>query len=502
MRAIAAVAAAVAFLCLLLLSSDGVLPALTLRALSQRSNASTALLAALNASRAEVAQLRAALAERDAQLQDSYREEDALTSDVEALEAALARLGAAAGAPSGALAAPQRVLACITVGYSMPEYATEARYAMLRRQLHSYREACEAGFDVDVVLVAYEGWDAAAAPLDLAAFVCRRTGASVPVSVEAFALEPLPPGTHGTAGTLAFQHRKIFAREAARYDLFVCQEDDVAIDAGHLAYFAAWSARFAGSDFYPGFVSYEIAPWAEEEGEGEGGAAAAAAAAPPAPSASQQRPWPAASPASVILDWRLSDVCVINAAAAQLAAPWSSSCCMYMLTAAQLARAMAAPTPWLGALEHASTRGEFNPRFGSPRWLHELFAVVVPLRDLARALFWHSTNRYVAELRARMAGGADVPPQSFGVGLNGLSLAELVAVLGACPGSALAGAGGAAGAAGARARTRVEGRCEEACAVATHVRVEKARLFGRTPLRAEYTCLSAAEVHYPFVERR
>ena len=459
------------------------------RAAAQRAHASA---------QAEVARLQALAEERVQLLRESLEEEDALVLEVEALTAERAAAAAAAAQQQ-----PTRVLACITVGYAFAEYATAERYAMLQRQLRSYAEACEAGYEVDVILVSNEGWDPTSAPIDLGATVCQRSGRSLSVRVERFPLRSLPPGTHGTHGDLAFQHRAIFAREAGRYDLYVCQEDDVALQGAHLAYFARAARAFEGTDYMPGFVTYEVAPWAESEEE----ALLPAANASAAPG---EDPWraTAASPSAVILDWRLADACVLDDLGTQLAAAWSSSCCAYVLTAAQLARALReAPGGWLTALSHASTSGEFNPRFGSARWLHALWEVVVPLGELTRgALLWHSTNRYVRELQARMAGAgggsAPPPPQSYGVGLNGLSLVEAVGVFGGCAGSPLAALQSAASAAVmARAVVRGAESCSAPCAQGVrHVRVEKERLFGRAPLQVEYQCLPSDQAHFPFVE--
>ena len=453
------------------------------------------LRAEAEALRAQKARLEAELAESKAHLQEAHSDAELNAREADEAEA----LAASLVAREEQLHAPHaRVLACITVGFAFPEYATQQRYALLARQLQSYAEACEGGFDVTVVLVVNEGWDPGSAPLDWAAFVCRRTGSSLPIRVQHFPFAALPEGTHGTHGDLAFQHRKVFEAEAHNFDLFVCQEDDVLVQAPHLRYFLRWSSAFAGSMYYPGFLTYELAPWAESEVD---------PVVDNTTTPSLTTPLAHLSASSIILDWRLSDACIINdelpSMGTQLVAPWSSSCCLYMLTAAQLVHARAS-SPWLTALGDASTRGEFNPRFGSARWLHGLWAVVLPLVELrtGRSLVWHSTNCYVSELRERMAQappGSPIPPQSFGVGLNGLSLVEAWAVFGVCPGSVLAGEGTEGS--WRIARERLQGQCM-ACPVAHHVRVTKARLFERAPLEVQYECLEEGGLHFPFVERR
>jgi hypothetical protein len=110
----------------------------------------------LRGSRAEAEALKAQKQQLEAELKKSAKEARSAaelnareTDEAEALAAALHTKEVLQ-----ALRAPHaRVLVCITVGFAFPEYATQDRFAMLARQLQSYAEACEAGFDVTVVLV-------------------------------------------------------------------------------------------------------------------------------------------------------------------------------------------------------------------------------------------------------------------------------------------------------------------------------------------------------------
>ena len=62
----------------------------------------------------------------------------------------------------------------------------------------------------------------------------------------------------------------------------------------------------------------------------------------------------------------------------------TDACCMYMITQAMLYEA-ANTSAWLGALK--TVQGEFNPYFGSARWLQERRRVTVPLTELHYSLF-------------------------------------------------------------------------------------------------------------------
>ena len=99
--------------------------------------------------------------------------------------------------------------------------------------------------------MAYEGWNWSSR-VDPARHFCLRTLSSINITASLQPFQPLPSGTYGTNGTLAFKHRLVFLREQANYDLFVCQEDDAVVAPHHLSYFLRWSAWFNGTDFYPG----------------------------------------------------------------------------------------------------------------------------------------------------------------------------------------------------------------------------------------------------------
>ena len=192
----------------------------------------------------------------------------------------LVRLPEAGGPPWAALpskaSAPAalRVLAVITGAWALPDYDTPVRYRYLAHQLQRYAAACDLGYDVSVVLATYEPWNHTG-KVDLTQPLCARTMSSVPVRVALFKQEPIPSGCFGAAGTLAFQHRRIFLEERANFDLFLSQEDDIALEPYHLSYFVRWSSFFEGTDFYPGFAQFEVAPWNKRSPGGPPGSVAA-----------------------------------------------------------------------------------------------------------------------------------------------------------------------------------------------------------------------------------
>ena len=365
-------------------------------------------------------------------------------------------------------AAPIRVLAAITGGWALREYATPERYALLHDQLSRYAAACEAGYDVTVALIAYEGWRANE-HVDASRYFCARIGATLPITVHLFPFQPLPPKAFGAAGTLAFQHRRLFLRFADAFDLFLVQEDDVAVLPGHFDYFLQWADFFRGTDFYPGVVFYELAPFlqnasGEDSGLGE------------------------VSARHVFLDFRLNDAYLLRHKSEPLLSMWSSSCCAYMLSASQLKRAIAKDS-WLGDLQ--TREGEFNPYFGSARWLHADYRVVVPAQDLRRAMLWHSPNKYVrAHWEQERAGGVS-GGQAF---LTRQTMAEAFAVLGLCCNGSLAD--GAA----KDVRIRAVGDDCGKCAEAVLLKVEKERLV-LEELYVAFECVREVDVLFPPVER-
>lgn len=120
------------------------------------------------------------------------------------------------------------VLAAITGGWSHTSgiWASKERLHWLASQLHSYVHMCEQGWEVHVVLVAYRPWPSStmAGLHDPSIFHCSRLHALLPVVVSLHDVEPLPPGTTSTGGTLSSKHRLVFlALRDMGYQFFVNQ---------------------------------------------------------------------------------------------------------------------------------------------------------------------------------------------------------------------------------------------------------------------------------------
>lgn len=360
-----------------------------------------------------------------------------------------------------------RVLAVINGGWSEAQYATPQRMALLHDQLLRYVYACEEGYDVHVLLLTYEGWRADES-VDMSRYFCSRRASSFRVTVQLFPMEPLPPGTHGTLGTLAFQHRAIFQRDVHLYDLFLVQEDDVAVLPSHLDYFLRWTAVFKGTEFYPGLLFYELAPWL----------------VPTLGDGSAVLPGNNVSDKHAFLDWRLNDAYLLRGPADhQLLSLWSSSCCAYMLTQAQLMRAVAQPS-WMGALHTFS--GEFNPYFGSARWMHRDYKVVVPAGDLRRAMLWHEPNKYI--LSEWRAAGTDTASAKR---LGRITLAEAEAVLAPCCRDCVAHSN-----ADSREALHAIGEDCSQCQDAVAFNIVP-KLGQVEPLKVAYECVRALDVMFP-----
>eukprot|EP00887_Chlorella_sp_A99_P003355 scaffold26.g3355.t1 len=320
----------------------------------------------------------------------------------------------AGGAGVAGAAAPARVLAVVVGGWALPGYRSPQRYALLRRALLSYTDACEAGLDVDVVLITYEGWNTTlqAGAWDPTHLWCERTMAQLNVSVVLFQHEKLPPGTFGTAGTLAFQHRRLFLAARDAYDLFVVQEDDMAIRPHHLLYYLRWSERFLGTDFVPSFVQFEVPPPSAAAAETGGRAAAQGA--------EEAQPWRRDS-SSMRLEAFIKSLTLLRWRGRPYLARLHN-CCFHMLTRAQLAAATANASAWLGYLHEI--KGEFNPQITTAAWLEPRARFLLPLEDLHLALVHHGTNRYSTSYEAKAANISGL--------YNLLTFGEVVHLLATC----------------------------------------------------------------------
>lgn len=142
----------------------------------------------------------------------------------------------------------KRLLVSIIVGDA-------SRPRLLARVLDSLVHVCEAGYEVHVVLMVQQPWAVNDAELySKSRFLCFRTGADLPVVTQLHTHHGPPMST-----PLSSLHRRLFVDMMDRYDLFLSQEDDMLVQARHVAYFAKWAHQFRGTDLYPGFAVSEVA---------------------------------------------------------------------------------------------------------------------------------------------------------------------------------------------------------------------------------------------------
>lgn len=137
-----------------------------------------------------------------------------------------------------------RMLATITI-------ATQARPDTLVRQLDAYVAACEAGFEVHVVLVTYTSWSHNDAGIyQKTRYLCMRLAADMPIVVW--------KEHENVAYRLSAKHRSVFFQMKDKYDFFLSQEDDYMVLPRHLQYFVKWNNKLKGTDMLPGFAAMEV----------------------------------------------------------------------------------------------------------------------------------------------------------------------------------------------------------------------------------------------------
>jgi hypothetical protein len=196
---------------------------------------------------------------------------------------------------------------------------------------------------------------------------------SLPIKVVLHDIESLPNGTYGALGTLAFKHRLIFQEERENYDIYVSQEDDIAIEPHHLSYFLKWSSFFEGTNLYPGFQWFEFTPW--ENGNDN-----------------SPRDTMSLVSSSQVTVRRLSHLWLYRIKNVDFISPGSINCCMYMLTKAMLFYETSR-ADWLQSLH--SVKGEFNAYYGTTRWLSARYRTAIPVSELHTAITHHLPNKYV-----------------------------------------------------------------------------------------------------------
>ena len=277
-----------------------------------------------------------------------------------------------------------RVLAAITSGGINQD--------VIVRQLDAYVAACEAGYEVHVVLVTYvTWWEAAPALFAKSRFVCQRLGADLPVVVWR-----VPDAD----GKLAAEHRRVFSGLADAYDLYVSHEDDIMVRASHLDYYVKWEAALRGTGMYPGFAVMEapVTAWNVSQLY-----------------ANLPMVW---NSFTGHYDHWVQLLKQGDTVFMQHDKPWAP---FYVVTNALLKAAAARPA-W--TLDRDKPWREFNTHF-QHLWLARYHRIVIPLVDAAAAYVHHASNRYVEMSIA--AESAKVSHHNYAV-----ETAELAATLAAC----------------------------------------------------------------------
>ena len=151
------------------------------------------------------------------------------------------------------------ILAVVTTG--MNTYVKDdVRLIFVKKILENFAGACDAGYKVEVVLVAYDDTSLAVREKIASMFrSCKRDRAALHYSIQLFTFRNLPKTAFGTAGDLAIRHRELFLERKKDFDFFLVQEDDVSYDSTAIRYFADnyLKLRHISPKIYPNFFDFE-----------------------------------------------------------------------------------------------------------------------------------------------------------------------------------------------------------------------------------------------------
>ena len=129
--------------------------------------------------------------------------------------------------------------------------AHSLREQILVVQLQNYVNICNAGWEVHIVIVTCQKiWDIPQYQYiwQSSMFYCDRLTRMLPIVVQWFESD----------GRLAAKHRIVFKELVNRYDFYLSAEDDMIMKLQHLHYYAKWSSKLKGSNFYPGLNTVEL----------------------------------------------------------------------------------------------------------------------------------------------------------------------------------------------------------------------------------------------------
>ena len=263
-----------------------------------------------------------------------------------------------------------RILVTITGAWGTYPWNSADRITYLRLQLERFRLTCEQGHLIHVFLISYSNWNFLTPDLQfLNELICFRNTSDFQVTVRLFDFENLPEGAFGTSGTIACKHREVYKELVNQYDIYMSQEDDVAVFPHHFSYFYKWMKQFYGTNFYPTFILFEILHGRSE-------------------SHSKSTKL---NISQIFVTWRLKKGYLYREnehffIVSDILWP------MYMLTNNMLNSELSDKT-WLEKCQNIT--GEYNPYFNSPSWFASKYRLVLPAADLLLSLIHHLPNKYV-----------------------------------------------------------------------------------------------------------
>jgi hypothetical protein len=158
------------------------------------------------------------------------------------------------------------LLVVVTGGWAMEKYRDDKRAGYLEQVLQSYVSICEAGFNVNVILITYDRMpDNDKMPsnwlpdMTQSKYFCHRLGRPLSVNLELFPFRPIPKTAYNTDGDLAIRPREIFCREKKKFDVFLVQEEDVGYDLNTLNYFLNFNGilKKESGKYHPGLFAVE-----------------------------------------------------------------------------------------------------------------------------------------------------------------------------------------------------------------------------------------------------
>lgn len=122
-------------------------------------------------------------------------------------------------------------------------------------QMVNYVEACNAGFEVHIHVIAHH-FPFSNLYLNSSLLYCNRTSFRMPMSVQ---LMSPPRGFGGGQSSLPRASREVLHYLRGHYDYYIVQEDDAVVTLQNLQYLDKWSPFFdrLGGNFLPGFHQFE-----------------------------------------------------------------------------------------------------------------------------------------------------------------------------------------------------------------------------------------------------